>query len=126
MPEGHRAARVAERLRAELSRLLQTEIRDPRVQGVLLGRIEISGDLQLATVGVRLLPSPGSLEVDPHARKQLLAGLLAASGRLRSLLAKPLGLRRALELRFEYDEGLDAQGRVEQLLDEIARDSKKS
>ena len=112
MPEGHRTSRVAERLRAELSQLLQTEIRDPRVQGVLLGRIEVTGDLQLATVGVRLLPAVGQLQIDPHARKQLLAGLKAASGRLRTLLAKPLGLRRALELRFEYDEGIEAQDRV--------------
>lgn len=124
MPEGHRTSRVAERLRAELARLLQTEIRDPRVQGVLLGRIEVTGDLQLATVGVRLLPPAGVIEVDPHSRKQLLAGLKAASGRLRTLLARPLGLRRALELRFEYDEGIEAQDRVEELLHEIARDAK--
>ena len=124
MPEGHRTSRVAERLRLELSRVLQTEIRDPRVQGVLLGRIEVTGDLQLATVGVRMLPPVGKLEVDPHSRKQLLAGLKAASGRLRTLLAGPLGLRRALELRFEYDEGIEAQDRVEELLHEIARDAK--
>ncbi len=124
MPEGHRTARVAERLRDELSRLLQTEISDPRLQGLIVSRVDVTGDLQLATVGVRMLPPAGTTAVDAHGRRRALEGLKAASGRLRSLLAKPLGMRRAIELRFEYDEGLEARDRVDALLAEIERDTK--
>lgn len=127
MADSHRTARVGERLRAELSRLLAQEFSDPRIANLSFTRADVTSDLQLATVGVRLLPDPTRDErAEALARKQALAGLKSATGRLRTLVAQALGLRRALELRFVYDEGLDAQSKIEMLLDEISRDTKKS
>jgi ribosome-binding factor A len=125
MADSHRTARVAERLRTELARILREEISDPRLADVYISRAEVTGDLQLATVGVRLSPRPDrDARGEALAKKQALAGFRAASGRVRSLVAQYLGLRRALELRFVFDEGLDAQERVEELLHEIAQDKK--
>ena len=124
MADSHRTARVADRLREELARLIQHDLRDPRVAGVLISRVDVTGDLQLATIFIRLSPDPGRPEPDEHAQKQALAGLKAASGRLRTLAAQALKMRRAIELRFAYDSGLDASTRVEALLDEIKRDEK--
>ncbi|MCU0658965.1 MAG: 30S ribosome-binding factor RbfA [Polyangiaceae bacterium] len=125
MADSHRTARVAERLRAELARILREELSDPRLLDVYVSRAEVTSDLQLANVGIRLSPRPGrDAQGDAVARKQALAGLQSAMGRVRTLVAQALGLRRALELRFSFDEGLDAQGRVEELLHEIARDKK--
>jgi ribosome-binding factor A len=76
-------------------------------------------DLGLANVKVRLA-SGGE---DEKARKRLLAGLTAAAGLLRKRVGKNVGLRRAPELRFFYDEGQDASSRVEELLIEISRDN---
>jgi ribosome-binding factor A len=50
----------------------------------------------------------------------MLAGLRAAAGVLRREVGQALGLRYAPELRFVYDEGLDASLRIESLLAEIA------
>ena len=47
-----RATRVAGRLREELAAALRA-LSDPRVQGVLVSRIEITDDLQTARVYVR-------------------------------------------------------------------------
>jgi len=125
MADSHRTARVAERLRAELARILLEEVSDPRLVDVYVSRADVTSDLQLATVGIRLSPRPGrDAQGDALARKQALAGLKSATGRLRTLVAKSLGLRRALELRFSFDEGLDAQGRIEELLHEIHQDKK--
>jgi len=74
-------------------------------------------DLQLARIKVRL--AIGGAEGE---RRQLLEGLRAAAGFLRSKVARSLGLRRAPELRFEYDEGPDASDRIEQVLAEIERE----
>lgn len=127
MADSHRTSRVAERLRAELARILREEVSDPRLTDVYVSRAEVTSDLQLATVGIRLSPRPGRDEKgDAIARKQALAGFQSAGGRIRTLVAKSLGLRRALELRFVFDEGLDAQGRVEELLHEIHSDAKKN
>ena len=125
MADSHRTARVAERLRAELARILREEVSDPRLLDVYVSRAEVTADLQLASVGIRLSPRPGrDAQGDALARKQALAGFQSASGRIRTLVAKSLGLRRALELRFVFDEGLDAQSRVEEILHEIAADKK--
>lgn len=124
MADSHRTARVGERLRDELARALRQDLRDPRVERVVISRAEVTGDLQLATVLFRLLPDASGAEPDAAARKQALAGLNAASGKLRSLLARPLGLRRVIELRFRFDEGLDASERVEQILHEIEGEKK--
>ncbi|AUX45611.1 ribosome-binding factor A [Sorangium cellulosum] len=109
-----RATRVAERLREDLSSLLR-ELSDPRLTGVLVSRVEITDDLQSARIYVR-----NELGVeDAASRRALLKGLEAASGRLRRDVARTMGLRVVPTLRFFYDEGIDAQRRVEDLLREI-------
>ncbi len=125
MADSHRTARVAERLREELARILREEVSDPRLSSIYVSKVDVTADLQLATIGIRLSPDPtrgeGAAEL---ARRQALAGLKSASGRLRALLAQALKLRRAIELRFLYDEGVDAITQIEQILHEIAVEKK--
>jgi len=113
--QGVRSSRVASRIREELAALLR-EMSDPRIAGVLISRVEVSDDLQTAKIFVRHeLGATG----DAGARKALLGGLDAASGRLRREVARAVALRRAPTLRFVYDTGQDSAYRVEELLQEI-------
>jgi ribosome-binding factor A len=113
---GRRAARVTGRVHEELARAMRQKLRDPRVEGAVITRVEMPDDLQSARVLVR----HATRGDDPAARKALLAGLRAAAGVLRREVGQALSLRYAPELRFLYDEGLDASLRVESLLAEIA------
>ena len=115
-----RSVRVAERVREEIARALVRDLGDPRLSNVVITRVEMPDDLQLARVLVRLAVGND----DAAARKRLLAGLAAASGLLRKRVGKNVGLRRAPELRFQYDDGQDASQRVEALLQEI-KDEKR-
>lgn len=108
-----RATRVAGRLQEELSAALRA-LEDPRVRGVLVSRVELTDDLQLAKVYVRR--EQGG---EPAAVKATLKGLEAASGRLRHTTAHAMGLRYAPTFRFYYDEAPDAQHRIEELLREV-------
>src|SRR6185503_5881217 len=112
-----RAVRVAERVREEVARALVRDLGDPRLALAVVIRVEMPDDLGVAKIMVRLA-SGGD---DEAARKRLLAGLSAASGILRKRVGQSVGLRRAPELRFFYDQGQDASTRVEELLEEIAR-----
>jgi ribosome-binding factor A len=112
-----RAVRVAERVREEIARALVRDLDDPRLALAVVIRVEMPDDLSVAKIMVRLT-SGGD---DERTRKRLLAGLAAASGILRKRVGQNVGLRRAPELRFQYDEGQDASTRVEELLYEIAR-----
>lgn len=111
-----RQMRVAETLKMEISQILQSEIRDPRIGFVTVTNAEISPDLQLATVYVQVLG--GEKE-----RKDTLIGLKQAAPHIRNVLASRIELRRVPNLRFVYDEGQDNYERIEKLLKGISDDT---
>lgn len=120
MAEVKRSARVAERLREELSILFSREVKDPRVAGVVVTRVEVSDDLRVARAYVRLLEG----DAEGSLRAPLLAGLERATPMLRREVGRRASLRFAPDLRFFYDEGLDHTTRVEELLHEISKEKK--
>jgi ribosome-binding factor A len=120
--EGRRSRRVAEALRSHLAEALGREVSDPRLASVVITAVTISDDLSVARIGVRLLVG----DDDPALRRSMMASLESATHRLRRVVAPRLRLRRAPELRFEYDTGHDATRRVEELLEEIHRSPQAS
>lgn len=115
-----RAVRVADRLREELTTILAREVRDPRLENVMVTRVEMPDDLSFARVLVRTIVPVEDLA----SKKQVLSGLVSAAGRLRKSLAGRIGLRRTPELRFYWDDGFDASERIGQLLAEIEEERK--
>jgi len=116
--DGRRAQRVATLLRSYLSEALAREVADPRLTSLVLTDVVIPDDLGVAKVGVRLLHG----DDDPEQRRSALQALRRAASRLRRGVGPRLGLRRVLELQFFYDTGHDASRRVEELLQEIAKE----
>lgn len=115
-PEDHsRADKIKELILAELASGI-LELRDPRIDGAFITRVEVTDDLQLAKVYVR----KGMDATEPEKRT-LLLGLEAAKGRLRRTLGA-LGLRYTPNLKFYFDTGVDSMTRVEELLEEIRRE----
>ena len=116
-----RPVRVAVQLRQEVARLLLRDLTDPRLEGVVISRVSITSDLQLAKIYFRIATTAEGALLEA-LRKEAQTALERASGRVRKAVTARLGLRVAPELRFQYDEGQDARDRIEQLLDEVKRD----
>lgn len=119
--DGGRAVRVAQRMQEELAVILP-RLRDPRAQGAIVSRIELSDDLSFAKVYVRagmVVEAP-----DEKGQKQFLKGLESATPRVRREVAESLNLQKAPELRFIYDTGIEHASRVEDILKEIAADDR--
>lgn len=116
-----RPLRMAETLRAEVSDIVAQELSDPRVVDVGVTRVEVTPDLRLATVFVRLLQHGEDEEVRARAMK----GLTSASGFVRREVTARLQLRASPEIRFRYDTDQEKKVRVEALLREVAEDEKK-
>ena len=110
---GWRGERVADRVREELLAVLAREVSDPRLEGIRVLRVDVSGDLQIAWVYVGL----GHLDT-PERRGQALRGLESAKGRIRKLISPRLGMRRVPDFRFAFDEAMDEEMRVMALLHE--------
>jgi ribosome-binding factor A len=109
--EVKRSVRVAERLREELGWLITRDVRDPRLEGVIVSRVEMPDDLRAARVYFRVL--------DVARKDDALEGLERAAGMMRRELTRRLKLRFAPELRFYYDVGQDKVNRIEELLAEV-------
>ena len=111
--QGRRVDRIEEQLRIELSEIVEREIQDPRVHFVTMSRVRVTPDLGHARVFITVLGTP-------EERKKALQGLRSATHFVKRSLAKRLHhLRRIPDLIFEYDETIEKDMRLEQLLEQI-------
>lgn len=114
--DGKRSHKVAEAVRGELmNMLLSGAVHDPAVNNVLVSAVELTDDLRMARVYVRLV----DVDAPQAARDALLKGLDRAKGFLRREVAQRVKLRYAPELRFFWDESIDRGREMEMLLREI-------
>jgi ribosome-binding factor A len=111
MMAGRRVARLNEQLKRELTSLLQFEVKDPRIGPALVTGVEVSPDLYHAKVFV-------AVRGEEADRDSALEGLRAASGFLRTEIARRLHIRRSPELHFSIDNTLEHAMHIESLLRE--------
>jgi ribosome-binding factor A len=112
----HRIERVNRLIRQEISELLQRQIKDPRLGGLVsITEVATSPDLKYAKVFV-------SGMCDEEERKETLSGLAAASGFLRNELARRLRLRHIPELDFRWDDSIERGAHILELIDRVSHD----
>lgn len=120
MANQQRIRRVADQIRRELSDLISTELKDPRLGLITLTGVEVSSDLAHAKVFFTSL-------ADPARRAETVAGLRRAAGFLRSALGARLALYSVPELRFMYDESVESGMRLARLIDEaVAQEGRRT
>ena len=114
MAQGRRVERVAALIRKETSQLLINGIRDERVHHgmVSITDVEVSGDLQHCKIFV-------SIFGDANDQPKVMEGLQAASGYLRGELGRRLQMRRAPEVVFQLDRGIEKGTSVLGLLNRL-------
>ena len=105
-----RLERLNEQVRREVSDILRTDVKDPRVGLVTVTEARVSSDLSYVKLYVR--PLGGKEE-------ELLNGLRAATPYIRRELGKRLSVRHIPELRFEPDRALEHALHIEKLLSEV-------
>lgn len=111
-----RSRRVEEQIQRVLGDAIRAQARDPRLRGVILTDVRVSRDLSVARVYYSVLdPTTGGADPQP--------GLDAATGFLRSVLARELQVRHVPELRFMPDEVARRGAELDRLIDEaVGRD----
>lgn len=112
------------RINEEVSRVLTETLRnvkDPRVssQFITITSCNVSQDLKYAKVYYSLF------DTSKENLKEVKAGLISATGYMRSCLAQTLNLRQTPELIFEYDDSVIQGNRINELLKEI-KDERES
>jgi len=107
---GKRSLRVADMIHREISEMLiRGEIRDPRVDAVVLTGIKVSDDLGFARLFFTVIDDNANVE-------EILAGLQSAAAFIKRELSKRFRIKRIPDLRFEFDNQLQEGYRVDDLL----------
>ena len=115
MGNPHRQEKLGELIAAELSDLLRTRVKDPRVGFASITRVEVSNDLRHAKVHVSVMGSE-------EERTDTMRGLRNATGFLRHELASRLTLRYMPELVFKLDTSIEEGARILALINQVEQE----
>ncbi len=116
--QGHRAERIAEEIRNEVSLMLAGELKDPRLAlPLIVTEVRVGPGMRTVRVFVQL-------EGDDAERAAALAGLKAAAGYVRHELVERLQLRRAPEIIFMVDQSEEYGQHIDDLLRKVSRPEK--
>jgi ribosome-binding factor A len=100
-----RQERVEELIRQEVCEILREKVSDPRIGFVSITGVEISPDLENASIYVSILG-------DEKQKEEALKGLYSATRFIRGELGHRIELRLVPKLRFFRDDSLERGSRV--------------
>ncbi|MGB0954286.1 MAG: 30S ribosome-binding factor RbfA [Planctomycetota bacterium] len=111
MASERRQAQIAKRIQQKISELLLHEIRDPRIGFVTITGVTITRDLTVAKVRWSVL--------EPKEKSRVEHMFRHANSFLRREVAREINIRSAPTLQFEFDQGLAAAARIEEVLRKV-------
>ena len=104
MGQSHRSAKVADRIKEVVAQQLETKIKDPRLGFVTVTDVQVTGDLQNASIFYTVLGSD-------EDRENTAIALKSASGIIRSAVGRELGTRVTPSITF-HEDALPENARV--------------
>jgi ribosome-binding factor A len=117
MSSSFRKDRLASAIVRETSRLLLTEMRDPRLGFITVTRAKVSDDYQHAVIYVTVLG-------DKKRKKLTLAGLKSAQGFVQRELTRRIQMRSFPVIRFEIDAAIEKMYEIQKVLDGVKKERK--
>ncbi|MGH2510916.1 MAG: 30S ribosome-binding factor RbfA [Ktedonobacteraceae bacterium] len=118
MPNPYRQAKMGEQIAQEVSDLLRTRIKDPRVGFASITRVEMSGDLRHAKIFVSVMG-------ENKDQKGTIEALHHATGFIRHELAERLTIRFMPEIAFKLDTSIEQGSRILGLIREMQDQEKQ-
>ncbi|EGS38036.1 ribosome-binding factor A [Limosilactobacillus oris F0423] len=114
----YRVDRLAQQIQREVDDILLKRVRDPRVQGVTITGVDVTGDLQQATIYYSILSDKAS------EMEKVQAGLDKATGLIRSELGARLNIFKTPEIKFERDKSVAYGSRIDRLINQLHKQDK--
>ncbi|MCW3490841.1 30S ribosome-binding factor RbfA [Dethiobacter alkaliphilus] len=108
-----RAHRVGEEIKREVSSILRTEIKDPRVTGLIsVTDVAVTRDLRHAKLFISMLGSE-------EEQQETLSALSRAVGFIRSEIGKRIRLRHTPEISFHLDKSIEYGAHINKILADL-------
>ena len=110
--------RVNAEVLRELSNILRSGIKDPRVAPMTsVVAVEVAPDLKTCKAYISVLG-------DEKMQKDTIRGLQSAEGYIRRGLARTINMRNTPEIRFIVDQSIEYGVNISKKIDEVTRDLK--
>jgi ribosome-binding factor A len=94
-----RVQKAAEAIREVVSMSILADLKDPRIEGVTVTRVEVSPDMRVAKIHVSIMG-------EETAQKLCLQGLQSSAGFLQKKISRRIDTRYTPRIRFEIDMGV--------------------
>ncbi|AEI44294.1 30S ribosome-binding factor RbfA [Paenibacillus mucilaginosus] len=107
-----RVGRVGEQIKKEISQIIQSELKDPRIGFITVTGVDVTNDFSQAKIFLSVLGSDDQKEAT-------LKALARSTGFIRSELGKRIRMRKVPELLFKFDASIDYGSKIESLLTQI-------
>lgn len=107
MAQHFRVGRLSQEIQREVNDILLKRVRDPRVKDVTITGVEVSGDLQHATIYYSILSDKAS---------KVQTGLDKATSLIRGELGHRLSIYVTPEIKFERDKSVQYGDHIDELL----------
>ncbi|MBI4388599.1 MAG: 30S ribosome-binding factor RbfA [Nitrospinae bacterium] len=107
-----RSERIQELLQEEISKLIQSGLKDPRIGFATVTHVDVSENLKYAKVYISVIGSE-------KEKEDTIRGMESAKGYIRGCLGKNLYLRSIPELTFKRDDTAEYANKIQKLLTEI-------
>ena len=113
--------RINGEVQRELSEIIRTEIKDPRVAGTMISVVsaDVTPDLKYCKAYISVLGG------EDAAAEDALAGLKSAVGYIRRELANRINLRNTPEISFILDQSIEYGVHMSRLFEEVTKDLKE-
>ena len=113
-----RVDRLAGEIQREVDDILLKRVHDPRVKGITITGVDVTGDLQQATIYYSLLSDLAS------DGEKAQAGLDKATGLIRSELGSRLNIFKTPAIKFERDKSIAYGSKIDQLINKLHQQEK--
>ena len=110
--QSKRSDKVSDLLKKEISLIISSEIKDPRLRNINITAVKVSDDIGIATVFYTVI-GESIQKTQSNIDSKILEKL---SGMIRSNLAKKIKIRRIPKIKFRFDESIEYSENIEQLL----------
>ncbi|QIL50959.1 30S ribosome-binding factor RbfA [Weissella coleopterorum] len=111
--QNFRVGRLEQEIQRSVNEILLKRIRDPRVQDVTITGVEVTGDLQQATIYYSVLSELASVN------QKAADGLAAATGLIRKEVGSTLNIYKTPELFFKKDDSVLYGNKIDDLIRQL-------
>ncbi len=116
MKTNTRMTRVNDEVQREISEIIRTELKDPRISPITSAvKAEVTKDLKFCKVYISVLGN----DKEKH---DTIEALKSASGFIRKMVAQRVNLRNTPELTFVIDDSMEYAAKISKLIDSVKKD----